>query len=163
MILRNATAVRDVQCALGKLSLAALERQPWVSRLPLNCSVTHTHAAPLLDQQPSSLQSVWVGKLSSQLGKMINTSDLVTSLLLSILLVSLPISSIAISNTSIPTRMNSRVQLGYNWYKKLTSFVWIFSSDRSSYTDDGPRYIRGTSFFRFSLSPLVQLMLQVSL
>ena len=39
----------------------------------------------------------------------------------------------------------------------------IFSSDRSSYTDDGPRYIRGTSFFRFSLSPLVQLMLQVSL
>ena len=39
----------------------------------------------------------------------------------------------------------------------------IFSSDRSSYTDDGPQYIRGTSFFRFSLSPLVQLMLQVSL
>ena len=41
------------------------------------------------------------------------------------------------------------------------------SSDRSSCSDDGLLYIRGSSggsnFFRFSLSPLMQLMLQVSL
>ena len=38
------------------------------------------------------------------------------------------------------------------------------SFDRSSYSDDGQLYIRGSShFFRFSLSPLIQLMLQVSL
>ena len=38
----------------------------------------------------------------------------------------------------------------------------IISSDRSSYSDDGLVYIRG-NFFRFSLNPLMQLMLQVSL
>ena len=41
----------------------------------------------------------------------------------------------------------------------------IISSDRSSYSDDGLLYIHGSrsNFFRFSLSPLMQLMLQVSL
>ena len=40
----------------------------------------------------------------------------------------------------------------------------IASSDRSSYCDNGLLYISGSSnFFRFSLSPLMQLMVQVSL
>ena len=41
----------------------------------------------------------------------------------------------------------------------------FISSGRSSCSDDGLLYIRGgsTHFFRFSLSPLMQLMLQVSL
>ena len=47
----------------------------------------------------------------------------------------------------------------YNYY---LSFSIIISSDRSSCTDDGLLYIRA-HFFRFSLSPLMQLMLQVSL
>ena len=33
------------------------------------------------------------------------------------------------------------------------------SSDRSSYSDDGLLYIRGSQFFRFSLSPLMHMML----
>ena len=40
--------------------------------------------------------------------------------------------------------------------------VLFVSSDRSSCSDDGLLYIRA-HFFRFSLSPLMQLMLQVSL
>ena len=40
----------------------------------------------------------------------------------------------------------------------------VISSDRSSYSDNGLLYIRAQrNFFRFSLSPLMQLMLQVSL
>ena len=51
---------------------------------------------------------------------------------------------------------------------KFTSYFFHFrgfvSSDRSSYSDGGLSYIRGDgNFFRFSLSPLMQLMLQVSL
>ena len=48
--------------------------------------------------------------------------------------------------------------------KYCTIYISPFvSSVRSSYTDDGLLYIRGSQFFRFSLSPLIQLMLQVSL
>ena len=45
------------------------------------------------------------------------------------------------------------------------SVVTFISSVRSSYSDDGLLYIRhsGGNFFRFSLSPLIQLMLQLSL
>ena len=39
----------------------------------------------------------------------------------------------------------------------------IISSDKSSCTDDGLLYVYPGHFFRFSLSPLMQLMLQVSL
>ena len=42
--------------------------------------------------------------------------------------------------------------------------LYFISSDRSSCSDDGLLYIYlSTHFFRFSLSPLMQLMLQVSL
>ena len=45
-----------------------------------------------------------------------------------------------------------------------TQYPEFVSSDRSSYSDDGLLYIYTSGhFFRFSLSPLMQLMLQVSL
>ena len=49
------------------------------------------------------------------------------------------------------------------WAALCGASIPLVSSDRSSCTDDGPRYIRGGNFFRFSLNPLMQLMLQVSL
>ena len=42
----------------------------------------------------------------------------------------------------------------YKW--DCMGLIAIVSSDRSSYTDDGLLYIRA-HFFRFSLSPLMQL------
>ena len=45
----------------------------------------------------------------------------------------------------------------------LLNFLPFVSSDRSSCNDDGLLYIQNHNFFRFSLSPLMQLMLQVSL
>ena len=42
---------------------------------------------------------------------------------------------------------------------KVSNWVSFISSDRSSYSDDGLLYIRGSAhFFRFSLSPLMQLL-----
>ena len=58
----------------------------------------------------------------------------------------------------------STVSLSFVSQKKTkpNCTILFVSSDRSSYSDNGLLYIRG-NFFRFSLSPLMQLMLQVSL
>ena len=61
-----------------------------------------------------------------------------------------------------------RKQISYGHvvvYASAAAAVVVVSSDRSSCSDDGLLYIhpRSGNFFRFSLSPLMQLMLQVSL
>ena len=64
---------------------------PWVSRLPQNCSLTRTHtcrSSSSLEQEPTSLHSVWVGKLNSELEEMTNPSNLLITFLLSNPLVS---------------------------------------------------------------------------
>ena len=61
------------------------------------------------------------------------------------------------------SRKNYLMWKNIDYLRNLELSKLFVSSDRSSYSDVVPLYIHGDNFFRFSLSPLMQLMLQVSL
>ena len=62
------------------------------------------------------------------------------------------------------TAVNMEVQFGFIVIQDIHDLFYPFvSSNRSSCSDDGLVYIQQGHFLRFSLSPLMQLMLQVSL